>query len=129
MARRGKGTSTPEGDRLISGRLRGKAARSGAATAVISVDGTDYCWTYRHGWLVWGKGIKAISISAALSPERTRELILDFVLRVGDHDPPPSEARVLRALESGIRSALQAGWNPESRGRAFRHEIAEPVID
>jgi hypothetical protein len=127
MARRRKDTSTPDGDRLISGRLRGKAGRSGAAVAVISVDGTDYRWKYRHGWNVWGKGIKAISISASLSPERTRELILDFVLKLGDNDGPPSEARVLRALESGIRSALAAGWNPESRGRAFRHEITEPV--
>ena len=129
MAQRRKGTSAPEGDRLISGRLRGKAGRSGAAVAVISVDGTDYSWAYRHGWNVWGKGIKAVSISVSLSPERTRELILDFVLKLGDHDSPPSEARVLRALESGIRSALAAGWNPESRGRAFRHEITQPVID
>ncbi|HET6898871.1 MAG TPA: hypothetical protein VFK70_11005, partial [Vicinamibacteria bacterium] len=68
-------------------------------------------------------------ISASLSPERTRELILDLVLKLGDNDAPPSEGRVLRALESGIRSALEAGWNPESRGRAFRHEITEPVID
>jgi hypothetical protein len=128
MARRRKGTSAPEGDRLISGRLRGKAGRSGAAVAVISVDGTDYSWTYRHGWQVWGKGIKVISISASLSPERTRELILDLVLKVGDNDAPPSEARVMRALESGIRSALEAGWDPESRGRAFRHEITEPVV-
>jgi hypothetical protein len=105
--------------------LRGKAARSGAAVSLISVDGTDYSWTYRHGWNVWGKGIKAISISVWLSPERTRELILDVVLSMGDNDAPPSEARVMRALESGIRSALEAGWDPESRGRAFRHEIAE----
>ena len=117
------GTPSPEDDRLISGRLRGKAARRGAAAATIAVDGVVYTWTHRHGWLVWGKGIKALSLSVALRPERTRELILDFTLKVEHGDGPPSEARLLRALETGIRSALEAGWDPESRGRAFRHEL------
>ncbi len=91
------------------------------------MDGTTYAWTYRHGWIVWGKGIKALSISVSLHPERTRELILDFTLRVNVEDDLPSEARVARALEAGIRAAREAGWAPESRGRAFRYEIAETV--
>ena len=95
--------------------------------AIITVDGVDYAWAYRHGWIVWGKGIKAISVSASLRPERTRELILDFTLKVTDGDGPPSEASVLRALERGIRSAREAGWDPESRGRAFRHELADAI--
>jgi hypothetical protein len=115
----------PADDRLISGKLRGKAGRSGAAPSTVSVDGTDYAWSYRHGWLVWGKGVKAISVSIALKPLRTRELILDFTVKVGAEDPAPAEARVARALEGAIRSALEAGWDPESRGRAFRLEIAE----
>ncbi len=114
----------PAGDRLISGKLRGKAARSGAAASVVCVDGTNYAWTYRHGWIVRGKGIQAISISVSLNPERTRELILDFISTVDDEGSPPSAGRVVRALEAGIRAAREAGWNPESRGRAFRYEIA-----
>ena len=112
-------------DRMISGKLRGRAGRAGASATTVSVDGTDYAWSYRHGWLVWGKGIKAISVSVALKPLRTRELILDFSVKVENEDPLPAEARVLRALEGAIRSALDAGWDPESRGRAFRLEIAE----
>ena len=114
-------------DRLISGKLRAKAGRAGAEATVISVDGTDYAWTYRHGFLVWGKGIRAISLSVCLKPERTRELILDFTLEVNADDGPPPEKRLVRVLEAGIRSALDAGWDPESRGRAFRHEIAEAI--
>jgi hypothetical protein len=127
VARRGKGSPSQASDRLISGRLRGKAAREGALAAIITVDGIDYAWAYRHGWIVWGKGIKAISLSASLRPERTRELILDFTLKVTDGDGPPSETSLLRALEYGIRSALGAGWDPESRGRAFRHELANTI--
>lgn len=112
-------------DRMISGKLRGKAGRAGAPASTVSVDGIHYAWSFRHGWLVWGKGIKAISVSVSLKPLRTRELILDFTVKVGNEDPAPAEARVARALEGAIRSALAAGWDPESRGRAFRLEIAE----
>jgi hypothetical protein len=115
----------PDDDRMISGRLRGKAARAGVPASTVCVDGTDYVWSYRHGWLVWGKGIKAISVSVSLKPLRTRELILDFTVKVGIDDAAPAEARVARALEGAIRSALEAGWDPESRGRGFRLEIAD----
>ena len=115
------------GDRLISGKLREKAGRAGAAHTTVLVDGTAYAWSYRHGWVVWGKGIKAISISVALHPKRTRELILDLTLRMDEGGSAPSEARVVDALPAAIRSALAAGWDPESRGRAFRHEIDESI--
>src|SRR4029079_5256126 len=101
-------------DRLISGKLYRKAGRAGARATVVSVDGTDYAWTYRHGWLVWGKGIKALSVSVALQPGRPRELILDFTMKVGPEDGPPSDTRVVQALEPAIRAALRAGWDPES---------------
>ena len=113
------------GDRLISGKLRHKPGRAGAVSTVVSVDGTDYAWAFRHGWTVWGKGIRAISVSVALKPQRTRELILDFTMKVGADEGAPGHARVARALEGGIRSALAAGWDPESRGRAFRFEVPE----
>ena len=114
-------------DRLVSGKLRAKAARRGAPHTRIAVDGIDFAWAYRHGWVVWGKGVKAISLSVALHPGRTRELILDLTLKIGAEADAPAEARVLRALEAGIRSAREAGWDPESRGRAFRLEIAESL--
>ena len=114
-------------DRLISGKLRAKAGRGDAANTLVSVDGTAYAWSYRHGWVVWGKGIKALSLSVALHPGRTRELILDLTMTVGPEAGPPPEARVRSALEEGIRAARRAGWDPESRGRAFRYEIAESV--
>lgn len=114
-------------DRLISGKLRAKAGRRGAANTTVAVDGTDYVWAYRHGWLVWGKGIKAISISVSLRPGRTRELILDLAMKVGPEDGPPSDVRVAQALPPAIRAARSAGWDPESRGRAFRYELAESI--
>jgi hypothetical protein len=115
-----------DGDRLISGKLRAKAARKGADNTTVEVDGAEYAWSYRHGWVVWGKGIKAVSVSVSLQPGRTRELVLDFTVNVGENDAP-SDARVARALPDAIRSAIDAGWDPESRGRAFRHEIVDSL--
>src|SRR5215216_4589085 len=115
------------GDRLISGKLRAKAARKGAENTVIEVDGTAYVWAYRHGWLVWGKGIKAVSVSVSLNPSRTRELILDFTVDVEHDEGTSPDAKVLRALPPAIRAAREAGWDPESRGRAFRHEVSERI--
>jgi hypothetical protein len=34
---------------------------------------------------------------------------------------------VVQALAPAIRAALKEGWDPESRGRAFRHEVAESI--
>jgi hypothetical protein len=115
-----------DGDRLISGKLRAKSSRAGAENTKVEVDGADYVWSYRHGFVVFGKGIKAVSISVSLHPGRTRELVLDFVVNVSATDTP-SDARVLRALPDAIRAAQDAGWDPESRGRAFRFEVVSSL--
>jgi hypothetical protein len=115
-------------DRLISGKLRAKAGRGGAVVSTVFVDGTEYAWSYRHGWQVRrNKNIKAISVSVSLRPERTRELILDLTATVGPEDPTPPEARVVNALGDAIRAAVDAGWDPESRGRAFRFEVLDNI--
>lgn len=110
-------------DRLISGKLRNKHARRGMVARLLSIDGTDYTWEPRHAYVVDGKPLHAYSFSIALRPGRTRELILDFALRPDERGLPPSEKRVAATLEDGIRAALEGGWDPESRGRAFRFQL------
>ena len=121
-----KKEARPDGDRLISGKLRPPGERAGDVHQTIEIDGVAYAWSQRHGWMVWGKGIEAVSVSVSLRPGRTRELILDFTVNV-EGGASPNHDRLLRALEPAIRSALDAGWDPESRGRAFRHEIADRI--
>jgi hypothetical protein len=110
-------------DRLISGKLRGKASRRGALAKVLTIDGTAFTWERRHGYVIDGKLLHAYSFSVALQPERTRELILDFTLRPDDRGMPPTEKRVMATLADGVRAALEGGWDPESRGRAFRFQL------
>lgn len=110
-------------DRLISGKLRGKASRRGALAKTLTIDGTTFTWEKRHGYTIDGKLLFAFSFSVALQPERTRELILDFTLRPDDRGMPPNEKRIAATLEDGVRAALEGGWDPESRGRAFRFQL------
>jgi hypothetical protein len=93
----------------------------------LRVDGVDYSWRHRHDWFVWGKGVKAVSVSVSLVPGRTRELIVDLSFKVVSPERNPTDAKLARAVAAAIRSALEAGWKPESRGRAFRHEVTEAV--
>lgn len=110
-------------DRLISGRLRGKAGRAGAKANVVVVDDLAIAWSQRHEWFDRSAGLTRVySLSVALRPERTRELVLDLSFQVKDDVTPPPTALMAKALESGIRAACEAGWDPESRGRAFRFE-------
>jgi hypothetical protein len=110
-------------DRMISGKRRRRLARPGETEKTLTVGGTSYVWSYRHGWQIFGKDLKAISVSVCLDPGRTRELILDFTFEVAPPDTGPSEARMAEAIADGIAAAREAGWDPESRGRAFRHEV------
>ena len=104
--------------------------RAKSKESVVIVDGADYAWAFRHGWLVdWGKGLRGVSVSVAREPGRTRELILDFSFRVFGLERRPSTAQMSRAVAAGIRSAIRAGWEPESRGRAFRHAVGEGEQD
>ncbi len=112
-------------DRLISGKLRAKAGRGGAKHTTVTVDGTTYIWSLRHSWYARGTGTKAWSISVALHPERTRELILEFALNLEIAEGGKADGAVLREIESGIRLAQEAGWDPESRGRSFRFSVGE----
>ena len=112
-------------ERMISGKLRKKrAGRGGVKETTIAVDGTDYIWSFRHGWQVHGKDLTVVSISVSLDPGRTRELILDIQFQIPPPATRPSEAVLHKAIEDGIRAARDAGWDPESRGRAVRREVS-----
>jgi hypothetical protein len=109
-------------DRLISGKRRKKAAPPGVAVRAIEVDGVEYTWSVRYGWQRQERGIRRISLSVSLHPARTRELVLDLAVALGPEDPAPTDAGLAEALPAAIREAQEAGWDPESRGRAFRYE-------
>jgi hypothetical protein len=96
----------------------------------LTVDGEEYWWEQRHAWLVdRDKGLKGLSVAVAREPGRTRELILDFSFETFGEDRRPAIAKVSRAVANAIPHAIEAGWEPESRGRSFRYEVGEGAGD
>jgi hypothetical protein len=87
----------------------------------LNIDGDDYFWKVRHGWLVdSGVGITGISISVWRQAGSTRELIIDFPFSVFGLNRSPKRADLIAALIPAVKSGIAAGWKPDSRGRAFR---------
>jgi hypothetical protein len=95
-------------------------------THKLTIDGVDYFWSERHEWSVWGKGLTAVSVSVALVPGKTRELVLDLTFRMEAADRPPTQARMAEVVEDATRAALADGWKPDTRGRSFRYAINAP---
>ena len=93
----------------------------------LTHDGQEYRWLYRHGWgnLRGGAGYYGVSVSVWLDPDRTRELVIDFPFSRFGMRTPPRRAVLLEAVLPALQLALEQGWDPESRGRAYRHEVAE----
>jgi hypothetical protein len=91
----------------------------------ITVDGIDLVWEKRHPiFMDWRKELKGVSVSVWRTPGRTKELILDVHFAVFGLDRLPNTDRWNEVLSRAIRSALEAGWDPGSRGSARRHTPA-----
>lgn len=110
-------------DRMISGKKRKRAIHPRAVSGRATVDDTAYTWSQRHDYAVWERTVRVRSFSVWLDPGRTRELVLDVAFATTAEDSLPSADEVAAALEAGIRGARAAGWDPESRGRAFRYGL------
>ncbi|MBP6702635.1 MAG: hypothetical protein KBH14_04015 [Vicinamibacteria bacterium] len=94
----------------------------------ISVDGYDMIWEKRHPiFLDWRKELKGVSVSVWIRPGKTKELILDVHFATFGVDRMPNPDRWNQVLALAVRSAMEAGWDPESRGAAFRHTPAPSV--
>ncbi len=91
----------------------------------ITVDEFDLLWEKRHPvYLDWRKELKGVSVSVWATPGRTKELIMDVHFAVFGIDRMPNADRWNQVLAQAIRSAMEAGWDPLSRGSAFRHTPA-----
>ena len=107
---------------LVQGGLRQKRVSN---PNPIAVDGFDMVWEKRHPlFLDWRKELKGLSVSVWIRPGKTKELILDVHFAVYGLDRLPNPDRFNQVLAEAIRSAMAAGWDPESRGASFRHTPA-----
>ena len=88
----------------------------------ITVDAFELVWEKRHPLFIdWRKELKGVSVSVWVRPGKTKELILDVYFDVFGIDRMPNPDRWNEVLGRAIRKAMEAGWDPDSRGAAFRH--------
>ena len=91
----------------------------------VSIDDVDLRWvlTSEPQWSNSGDGYKGVCISVQVVGEARRELIIEYPYpkgRDGRRLPVPQRPTVTpKLVEGSIREALNAGWDPSSRGKAF----------
>ena len=89
---------------------------------LLAYDGMELTWEKRHPlFFDWRKQVKGVSVSVWARPGKTRELILDVPFGLYGMDHMPNPLRWNQILSLAIKSAVDAGWDPMSRGSAIRH--------
>ena len=102
--------------------------RKRSIEAVITVDGFDLHWRLRtEPQYITDGGYKGMTLSVEMVDGPHRELILEYPFpkkRPGAFDVPPERPKLSpQIVEAGIRQAMEAGWNPVSRGKPFIFQV------
>ena len=104
-------------------------ARKRAAEATVEIDGIVLRWTlHREAQWTTNDGNKGMAFSVRADGRKTfRELMLEFPFPRRKPGPGRQEKeRILpHVIESAIRQAIAAGWDPVSRGRTFAFQVPE----
>jgi len=109
--------------------MRGlKKRRKRTIEGQIAIDGVVPLWELvsEPQWSNSGDGYKGMCISVRVADEARRELIIEYPYPKGaDGRPLPVPQRptvTQKLIEASINQALDAGWDPASRGKAFVFE-------
>jgi hypothetical protein len=107
-----------------------KKRRKRHLSGIIEMEGMNLSWelvsepqrSREHGY-------QGMQFSVRTEDQSHRELILAYPFpktSLGKPLPFPQRPKFSeKTIESGIRKALAAGWNPVSRGKVFVHYLPE----
>jgi hypothetical protein len=104
----------------------GRAKRS--VEAKITIDGYELIWTLEREPKWHTDGPRGLAISVKLSEGNHKELLLEYPYPKWKPGPVRNleRPRIMPAvIEAGIRAAMEAGWDPTSRGRVFAFQVEE----
>lgn len=96
----------------------------------VKVGNADYRWSIfrQPRWTtgrIHGYTLLGLAVLVEASEPSRRELLLEFEIERGRHGDMPQHQRFhLRdsRLIQAIEAAMEAGWDPESRGKRFVFE-------
>jgi hypothetical protein len=98
----------------------------------LVIEGMPFIWRlHREQQWCTADGWKGISIQVSTAEGNSRELFLEYPPRKTysdgwSHTDPRVRPRISAAkVESHIRQAIQAGWDPNSRGKPFAYQVTE----
>ena len=107
----------------MAGGLKKRRKRTIEGKAVIDDISLVWALTSEPQWCNISDGRKGMCISVHVADEARRELIIEYPYPTnanGHPLPVPQRPQVTPALvEGSIREAVDAGWDPASRGKAF----------
>jgi len=102
-----------------------KKRRKRTIEGATSIDDVSMLWELisEPQWSNSGHGYKGLYICVRVSDAARRELVIEYPYRRGsDGRPLPIPQRPCvtpKAVEASIREAIDAGWDPSSRGKVF----------
>jgi hypothetical protein len=102
-----------------------KKRRKRTIEGAFTLDGTLLNWalTSEPQWSNSGDGYKGLCVSVQVPDHSHRELIIEYPYprdKRGKHLPVPQRPPISSTtIETSVRQALSAGWDPNSRGKAF----------
>jgi hypothetical protein len=102
-----------------------KKRRKRTIEGAAAIDGVALLWELisEPQWSNSGDGYKGLCISVRVANEVRRELIIEYPYPKNSRGlplPVPQRPSITAKLvEASICQALEAGWDPASRGKAF----------
>ncbi len=94
--------------------------------SAVTIDGIALAWTLAREPRMHTDGYKGMAISVTLAEGNGRELLLEYPYPKFKPGPQrkAERPRILPAvIEKDIRAAMDAGWDPTSRGRVFAFPV------
>lgn len=105
-----------------------KRARRSVGNSIV-IEGMDLHWhIHREPQWCTDDGWKGTSIAVRLAGYKCRELLIEYPFKRranGMIDLPQRPNVIARALETDIKAAMEAGWDPTSRGKVFAFQVSE----
>lgn len=91
----------------------------------LEVDGEIYCWEIRRQPRPVGKGDWEGMAISLRHQDFKREAVVQFPMVYRPNGSPNLEKQKvdLEVVKTAVRSIIEAGWDPASRGKAVNFEV------
>ncbi len=96
-----------------------------ARTGTIQIEGMELTWEIKHlgGSSSMYENYRGLSVCVVLEKSKTKELVITYPFQDYWWAAPSSKTEFLNRLSTSIYEAIDAGWVPTKRGKAFIYAV------